>query len=193
MRDGRLTERESATLFNRLVDENKDLVFNLCYRILRNIEDAEDAAQETFISAYKAIENFRGDSAIRTWLYRIALNKSLDLRKSKNAKRKYGHLLSLLSYYKPIKNLESVYASSPERRVEDSERKEVLEAALNSIPEAQRTAILLSKYDGMSQKEIAYAMNLSEKAVESLISRAKKNLQKLLKNYYLSTLSGSEG
>lgn len=89
--------------------------------------------------------------------------------------------------------LKAAYTSSPSRRVEDKERKEVLEEALNSIPEKQRTAILLSKIEGMPQKEIADIMRLSEGAVESLLSRAKKNLQDLLRDYYVSTLGETEG
>lgn len=193
MKDERLTETEPGRLFDRLVEENKDLVYNLCYRILRNTEDAEDASQEVFISVYKSIDNFRGEADIRTWLYRIALNKALDIRKSKSAKKRAGIFLSIFGDNKPVMRLKAAYTSSPSRRVEDKERKEVLEEALNSIPEKQRTAILLSKIEGMPQKEIADIMRLSEGAVESLLSRAKKNLQDLLRDYYVSTLGETEG
>jgi len=184
LREEPLTNTETGNNFNLLVAENKDAVYRLCYKVLRSREDAEDMAQETFISAYRSMDSFRSEANIKTWLYRIALNKCLDFRRKQSAQKRMAFLQSIFGNSAAVRQLKSAVSLSPERPVEDDERRAILDTALNQIPEKQRTALLLSKTEGLSQKEIAETMNISVGAVESLISRAKENLRKLLYDYY---------
>jgi RNA polymerase sigma-70 factor (ECF subfamily) len=148
---------------------------------LHNKDDADDLTQEIFIQVYQTLPGFKGDASFSTWIYRIAVNASLNkIRKSSK---------SLF-----IQRLETVFGAdkshdvsiqipdheSPENILIHNEHREWVQQALNSLPENQRTAIVLSKYDDLSQKEIAAIMNTTEGAVEALIQRAKANLREKL-------------
>jgi RNA polymerase sigma-70 factor, ECF subfamily len=137
-----------------------------------------------FIKVFSSIKQFRGDSQLSTWIYRIAITKSLDhLRAQKRKKR-----LAILKYFsgneeKQIE-IEAPRDQRPDMLMDNSERMKVLNDVLNTLPENQRIAFSLSKYDQMSSKEIAEVLTTTVSAVESLIHRAKKNLEKKLFNYY---------
>ncbi len=193
MREEQVIRSSERTVFNEIVSGNKDSVFRLCYKILGNREDAEDMTQETFIAVYKSIGQFRSEANVKTWIYRIALNKCLDFRKRNTTRKRFAFVESLFGNGSSLRRLKASVTHSPDKPLEDKERKEILDKALNNIPENQRTALLLSKTEGLSQKEIALAMNITEGAAESLIARAKKNLQKLLYGYYNEILGVSEG
>ncbi len=176
--------------FRELVDNYQDKVISTCNSFVHNIEDAEDIAQDVFVEVYQSIKKFRGDAKISTWLHRIAVNKSLNhLRKNK----KNSVLKSIDSFYNnnggPIdKNenleIEDSKTSQSEHNIENKERAEILHNAINSLAKNQRIAFNLNKYDDLSYKEIAEVMNISLSSVESLLHRAKMNLQKKLISYY---------
>lgn len=185
-----MTDNESIGLilkgdkdqFRILVERYQQMVFRTCMGFLHNREEAEDLTQDVFIQAYQALARFKGESAFSTWLYRIAVNASLNkIRKSK-LKLVFESFENLIGSdrtgsetYPVIKNDED-----PEKIIIRQEHSEWLGRALDSLPENQKTAIVLSKYDDLSQKEIAEIMNTSEGAVEALLQRAKKNLRKKL-------------
>jgi len=164
------------------VEKYQEMVFRTCMGFLHNKEDAEDLTQDVFIQAYQALARFKGESAFSTWVYRIAVNASLNkIRKSK-LKLVFERFENLIGSdrtgsetYPVIKNDED-----PEKIIIRQEHTEWLGRALDSLPENQRTAIVLSKYDDLPQKEIAEIMNTTEGAVEALLQRAKKNLRKKL-------------
>jgi len=168
--------------YSCLVEKYQEMVFRTCMGFLHNKEDAEDLTQDVFIQAYQALARFKGESAFSTWLYRIAVNASLNkIRKSK-LKLVFERFENLTGSdrtgsdtYPVIKNDED-----PEKIIIRQEHTEWLGRALDSLPENQRTAIVLSKYDDLPQKEIAEIMNTTEGAVEALLQRAKKNLRKKL-------------
>ncbi len=168
-------EREKFGIF---VEKYQQLVFRTCMGFVHNKEDADDLTQDIFIQAYQSLPEFKMKSAFSTWLYRIAVNASLNkVRKSAGT-----------SF---IQRLESFFASEnqtagqlivsdmedPENIIIKKEHSRWIQKALDSLPENQRTAIVLSKYDDFSQKEIAEIMNTTESAVEALLQRAKKNLR----------------
>jgi len=168
-------EREKFGMF---VEKYQQLVFRTCMGFVHNKEDADDLTQDIFIQAYQSLPEFKMKSAFSTWLYRIAVNASLNkVRKSAGT-----------SF---IQRLESFFASEnqtagqlivsdmedPENIIIKKEHSRWIQKALDSLPENQRTAIVLSKYDDFSQKEIAEIMNTTESAVEALLQRAKKNLR----------------
>ncbi|MCX6232838.1 MAG: RNA polymerase sigma factor [Bacteroidetes bacterium] len=162
----------------------KDKVVNTCFGFLHNREDAEDTAQEVFIEVYLSYHKFRGDADIATWIYRIAINKSLDVYRKRNSKKTLAFLTNLLRF-DHVKTLKTAHnEEDAQTKMESKERVEVLYHALDKIPVNQRIAITLSKFEDLSQKEIAAVMDVSESAVESLLSRAKLSLRKQLGNYF---------
>jgi RNA polymerase sigma-70 factor (ECF subfamily) len=169
--------------FKALVENHQELVLNTCRGFLHNEDDALDVAQEVFIEAYRSIKKFRGESRIRTWLYRIAVNKSLNHIRY-NKKHKLPNNIEVM--YKGIgKNIDNVSNPElPDAELERSERSVVLYKAIDELPKKQKTAFVLSKFENLSYKEISEVMNKSVSSVESLLFRAKKNLQEKLVNFY---------
>lgn len=167
--------------FRMLVEQHQQMVFRTCMGFLHNKDDADDLTQDVFIQAFQSLAQFKGKSAFSTWLYRIAVNASLNkIRKSplKVMFRRFENIAG-------SKDKKEIYPPVPDK--EDPEniliRQEHIEwvwRALDSLPENQRTAIVLSKYDDLSQKEIAEIMKTTEGAVEALLQRAKKNLREKL-------------
>lgn len=170
------------TAFRQLVDGNKDRVLGVCYGYLRNRQDAEDVAQDVFVEVYRSLDNFRGESSLSTWLYRIATTKSMDLIKSRNRKKRQAFFQSA--------TLDEVTArkhtdfSDPAKEMEAEERREVMQNALEQLPDNQRVAFTLSQYEGRSSKEIGEVLELKPNAIDALMFRARKNLRKLLQTYY---------
>ncbi len=165
--------------FKQLVENYQKMVINICMGLVHNHEDAEDIAQDVFIEVFRAVEQFREDSKISTWLYRIAVNRSLNFIRD-NKKRKW-----FWSFEESIKNDSGEKfpinsAETPEEKMESDQRAKILHRAIDSLPKNQRIAFVLSKYDDLNYNEISEIMNLSKSSVESLIHRAKINLQKKL-------------
>jgi RNA polymerase sigma-70 factor, ECF subfamily len=167
--------------FKEFVDTHKKFVLNVCFKFVNNIDDANDIAQEVFIEAYRTINKFRGDSKISTWLYRISTNRSLNFLRDN---RKYITSESYSEEPEYIKNIPAESNSGPEQNTLNIEKADILNKAINSLPDKQKAAFILNKKDDLSYIEIGNILGLSVKAVESLIIRARKNLQKLLVSYY---------
>lgn len=170
--------------FELLVKSHQEKVRNTCFRYVNNVEDADDIAQEVFVQVYESLSNFREESQLSTWIYRIAVNKSLDFLRMKKRKKRFGIITSLFGFSEDNEEEVLPSESNPLQELEDNERNQVLNNAIELLPENQRTAIVLSKLDGFSNKEIAKIMDVSVSALEALIHRAKKNLQKHLTNYF---------
>ncbi|HOY31851.1 MAG TPA: RNA polymerase sigma factor [Bacteroidales bacterium] len=155
----------------------------LIFRVIRSFgisrEDAEDLSQDVFIDIYKNIRKFRKEAEVSTWLYRIAINRSINYvnksKRSKWMKRNQGDL-------KDYDN--RVFDESSEMKFMDNEQKRILYYTIDKLPENQKIAFTLNKIDELSYKEIADIMNISVSSVESLIHRAKQNLQKRLLNFF---------
>jgi RNA polymerase sigma-70 factor (ECF subfamily) len=173
-------QQKDEQAFREMVMTYQEMIVSTCYGFLRNQEEAEDVAQEVFIQIFRKVDSFRGDSKLSTWIYRIAVNKSLNKLRSKKAR----FLISLEEAFESggERNWESPLAS-----LENKERADVLKRAISKLPENQQTAFVLSKFDGQANKKIAEIMSMSLSAVEALLNRAKKNLQKYLVSYYRNT------
>jgi RNA polymerase sigma-70 factor, ECF subfamily len=174
---------ESA--FKELVESYRRMVVNTCFGLLHNMEDAEDVAQDVFIEVFRSVGDFRADSKISTWLYRIAVNRSLNFIRD-NKKRKWFQSFDEVVKAKKetLNQLNHQSADDPESEMESSQRALILHEAIDALPENQRVAFTLNKYEDLAYKEISEVMNLSLSSVESLIHRAKKNLQKKLYKCY---------
>lgn len=182
----------SAAAFRTLVETHQERVINTCYRFLLSREDAEDVAQEVFLEVYKSIRDFREEAKLSTWIYRIAVTRSLDLIRKRKRKKRMSFLKSSLGLEEVAEKIPASHGGSPDSKLENRERQQVLQNALNSLADNQRTAFVLSKYEEYSYQEIADIMGTSLSAVESLIHRAKKSLQKKLANYYEKNQSGNK-
>ena len=167
------------TAFKYLVDTYQDRVFNTAIGIVQNAEDAEDVAQEVFIQVYRSIHNFKGESKLSTWLYRIATTRSLDLLRSRKSKKRFGFMQRLFGDdNEPIHELPNF--NHPGVVLEKKENAAKLFKAIAQLPENQKAAFTLHKLEDLSYQEISEVMHTSIPAVESLMHRAKQNLKKIL-------------
>ena len=166
------------TAFRTFYELYKDLTYNVCYRILNNKDDAEDATQDVFIKVFKSIQKFRGDAKLSTWLYQIAVNISLNYARRKKiiAFLSLDFLLGKEEYFVDTSSV------SPHDELEKNESEMQVQQAINTLPARQRTAVILQRYEGLSYKEIAEIMKTSLSAVESLLHHAKENLADRLLN-----------
>ena len=157
-------------------------IYNATLSYVQNKEDAEEIVQDTLISALSGLKRFKNEATLKTWVYSIALNKSKDFLKYKSRKKRAGKIISInknvdddrVQYYEPSNFIH------PGIELESKEQMSLLFDAINQLPANQKTALILAKLDKVPQKEIAVIMNLSLKAVESLLTRAKINLRKHL-------------
>jgi RNA polymerase sigma-70 factor (ECF subfamily) len=166
--------------FKELVDKNQEMIINVCNSFLHNRDDAMDVAQEVFIKAYNSFDKFKGKSKISSWLYRIAVNKSLNFIRDRKRQNIFNSLDFLFEKTNEIsENLEDQSGNSQDS-IENEETKEILKQTISELPKKQKTALVLSKYEELSYKEIAEIMNISLSETGVLINRAKKKLQSKL-------------
>jgi RNA polymerase sigma-70 factor (ECF subfamily) len=162
------------------VENYRNRVFHTVLNILQDSEEAEDAAQETFIQVFESIGSFKEESSLSTWIYRIAVHKALDkLRRRKTRQQ----LHKILPWWMPDEKKSALF-QHPGIAAENKEKAAVLFKAIESLPEKQKLAFTLIKVQGMNYEEACEILQQNIKAVESLISRAKVNLQKQLEQYY---------
>ncbi len=155
------------------------MVYNLSINYLQNHEDAQEITQDVFVAVYRSMDKFRNESSISTWIYRITINKCLDHIKASKRKKRISFFTSLFGG-EISENTFSAF-DHPGILLEQKQAMERLFRCINGLPDKQKTALLLSKTENMSQAEIAEVMGLSVKAVESLIQRAKSNLSEILR------------
>lgn len=172
--------------FNDLVSEYKDRLLNVCYGYLKDIDDAEDLTQEVFVEVYRTISNFKEESSLFTWMYRIAISRSLDeLKKRGSLKRAAFFEKRIRSEAADIEMSQTASdLPTPEEDITQKQQQKFIQDCLNELPETQRTAFVLSQQDGVSYKEIAAIMNKSLSSIESLVHRSKQNLRKSMEANY---------
>ncbi|HKP95829.1 MAG TPA: sigma-70 family RNA polymerase sigma factor [Fibrobacteria bacterium] len=172
--------------FNRLVLKHKDRIFGLCLRLLAgNREEAEDAAQESFVKVFHGLGDFRLEAKFSSWLYRIAVNTC----KNRLVSRPYREARR----HRDLKAAESdgaPSAPSPAQVLEAKGKRERIEAAIAGLPEEQRTLVVLRDIEGRSYEEIAETTGLNPGTVKSRLNRGRRQLQEWLREYlreYLPT------
>ena len=170
--------------FQSLVSDHSERVYNLCLSILQNQSDSEDVTQEVFTTVFLSISQFKGDSKLSTWIYRIAVNKCQEHIRSKSRRKRFGFLTTLekAEISNPI-NLSTSF-QHPGIELEKKERAAILFAAIDRLPENQKIAFTLHKIDGLPYEEVAEVMSTSLSSIESLIFRARQKLRQLLADYY---------
>ncbi|WP_321307791.1 RNA polymerase sigma factor [Marinifilum fragile] len=169
--------------FRHLVESYQSMVVNTAMGMIHNMADAEDVAQEVFIQVYNSIYDFRLESSLKTWIYRITITRSLNAVRSKGRKSFFTRLEDLFFTKREVGIGESSLPN-PQKRLEEMDHSEAIQSAMNTLPDNQKVAFTLSKYEDLSYKEIAEVMQVSKSSVESLLYRAKVNLQKKLLDYY---------
>lgn len=164
--------------FEQLTSAYQKRAFNIAYRMLGNLEDANDVTQEALLKVYKSLHNFRGNSSFSTWLYSIVNNVCIDfIRKNKKVK-----LLSIdkqqegESYQREIPD----EINTPECLFEKKEVKRMVHDAINQLSYEQRNIIILRDIQGFSYQEIAEMLHISIGTVKSRINRARSNLKEII-------------
>jgi RNA polymerase sigma-70 factor (ECF subfamily) len=172
-----------AIAFRELVETRQNLVFNTVIGFLQNTEDAEDVTQDVFVKIFESIAQFKGESALSTWVYRVAVTTALEFLRRKKRKKRFGFLSPILGENNEL-TVELPDFHHPGVTLDNREKAAMLFKAIKQLPENQQTAFILNKVEGLSYQEVAEIMKTSLSAVESLLHRAKTNLKDLLKNFY---------
>ena len=173
----------NQTAFLTLYQKHSALVYNTALSYVQNAEDAEEITQDVFVEIHRSIHKFKGESKLKTWIYRITINKGLDFtRKKKSLKR--SALVFSLPERETQNQSQTIAFKHPGILLENQENAQLLFQAIELLPDKQKMAFVLSYIEGLPRQEIAEAMVLSLKAVESLLQRAKKNLRKKLDKFY---------
>jgi RNA polymerase sigma-70 factor (ECF subfamily) len=176
---------KSINAYSKLVDDFQQKVFGTCISFVPNKEDAEDIAQEVFVEVFNSIEKFKGHSKLSTWIYRITTNKCLEFIRKKNTKKRFAFLQSITGNAISMDKTDYfTEMNHPGILLENKELNVTLFKAINSLPDSQTVVFTLHKIDGRSYQEVAEITERSLSSVESIMFRAKKNLQKTLEYYY---------
>ncbi len=175
--------------FRELVERYSGTVYNLALRLTNNPQEAEEVLQETFISAFRALDRFEGRSKLSTWLYRIAYNAALmRLRKREPA---------TTSIDEPVVGEEGEvlprqlvdWGALPDEIVLNGELQAALHRAVGSLPESLRAVFVLSDIEGLSTAETAETLNLTETNVKVRLHRARLALREKLADYFANTVA----
>ena len=163
--------------FEVLVRRHEKTIFNLVYRMLGDYDDAIEVSQEVFLSAYRAIGQFRGDANFSTWLYRIALNHATTQRRSNNSRQ---HRTA------PIEDMELIRDSQPgpAETLEKKEMQERVQLALNKLSPEDAAVILLRDLQDVPYDEVARLLEIPVGTVKSRLHRARQALKSLLATYF---------
>ncbi|MEY8848904.1 RNA polymerase sigma factor [Psychroserpens sp. XS_ASV72] len=160
--------------FAVLVDRYKDLVFTLAMRMLKNREEAEEVAQDTFVKSFQKLDRFKGDSKFSTWLYRVAYNTCLD-RIKKNKKHLNDVEINEFTAHQ-VRALDNILDS-----IEEKEKSEIIIACINNLPSEESFLLTLYYFDELSLDEISTIVGINSNAIKVKLFRTRKKLAKLLK------------
>lgn len=171
-----MSEEKAEYSFEDIVEEYSALVFNLTYRILGNHADAEDAAQDAFMAAYRNFERFRGESKVSTWLYRIATNAALmRLRKDRNKRQLTQTGYDEMQLTSPT--------DGPEKLALNSELRRHLEGGLDRLAPNLKAAVVLRDVQGLSNEEAAEIVGISVSSLKARLHRGRVLLRQYIQEY----------
>ena len=172
-------QRGDRSAFDFLVIKYQHKIIQLVNRYVKDPSEAQDVAQEAFIKAYRALGNFRGDSAFYTWLYRIAINTAKNYLVSRS--RRSSDYQVDIQDAEALENAPQLQGmETPERLLLNQEIIDTIKTAIDKLPEEMRTAIMLREFEGMSYEEIAEAMDCPVGTVRSRIFRAREAIDNKL-------------
>jgi RNA polymerase sigma-70 factor, ECF subfamily len=193
LRESRLVDRlkqRDEGAFREMVVTYQQRVYNLVYRMLGNKEEAEDLAQEVFVTVFKSIDSFRGESKLSTWIYRIAVNHCKN--RHKYLARRMYHASQPLDELSergaagrdggPTMALQA-QISEPDKVLMGLQLEEAIQREIAALDEEQRLLVILRDIQGLSYQEIATIANLAEGTVKSRLHRARMSLKDRLQKY----------
>ena len=164
-------------LFRLLIERHQQHIFNLCYRMLRQFEEADDATQDTFLKAYRSLKQFRGDARLKTWLCQIARNECLNRLRHENM----ASLDQQLTTDHSFQIADST--PSPLELIEQQETQSIIHEAINKLPHQYRLVITLFHLNGLSYEEISQVMEIPMGTVKTHIFRARELLKSKLQAF----------
>lgn len=162
----------------------KTRVYNTALSYLQNVSDAEEVTQDVFVKIFQSAARFEQKSSVSTWIYRITVNQSLDRLNHRNRQKRFGVLVSLFRDNSPQEAISLPHFDHPGVLLEQKEHARILFQAIESLPDQQKTAFILSFIEGLPRQEAADVMEVSLKALESLLQRAKANLRTRLDYFF---------
>jgi RNA polymerase sigma-70 factor, ECF subfamily len=176
-----------AAAFDFLVSEHSPGIYALLYRLTEDPEEARDLTQETFLQAFRAVANFRGDADLRTWLYRIAVNQARN-RWRWWRRRRRNVTVSLDAtdeeHERPLAaQLRDERSVDPEQATLAHERERLLTQALRSLSRVYREVVVLRDIEGLSYEEVAATLEISVGTVKSRLSRGRNELRRRLEGF----------
>jgi RNA polymerase sigma-70 factor (ECF subfamily) len=167
---------EEFTDFDQIVENYSDFVYNVAFRMMGSPEDAQDVAQDAFLSAFRAFDRFRGESRVTTWLYRITTNAALmKLRKEKKARTLN------------VPGVEDMvipdWSEAPERFATNTELGEKLKEGISMLPDDLKAAVVLRDVEGLSNTEAADILDTTVSSLKSRLHRGRVTLRKYLDDF----------
>ncbi|WP_411768185.1 RNA polymerase sigma factor [Winogradskyella sp. A3E31] len=165
-----------ARAYAQLVDRYKDLVYTLAIRMLKNREEAEEVAQDTFIKVFKSLDRFKGDSKFSTWIYRVAYNTCLD-----NIKKNKKHINNVAIDEYTFNKLDTI--DNALDNIIKEERSTLIKDCINKLPEDSSALLTLFYFEELSLEEISKIINVEANTVKVKLFRARKKLAVILEQY----------
>lgn len=180
-------KRGDMDAFAGLVDKYKQPVINLMFRMVHDLEEAEDLAQNVFLRVFQSAQRYEVNAKFSTWLFTIARNSCFnELRRRSRHPTESMDTLPNDDSEQPVRQYEDVKADSPPDAFLHEELEQKIQEALDELPEKQRLGILLCRQDELSYEEIAKVLECSVSATKSLIHRGRETLKQKLKPYLLT-------
>lgn len=185
----KLFQQTDSSIFEKLVDQYGKSLYAASLQILRNSQDAEDAVQETFLKAFRALDGFRGDSSLYTWLYRIAQNQSL----MKLRKRNRAVTVSLDACTTPFEGEQESLPSAQWLRCENPDPglslhtrqlSEFIRDCIQELPDNYRQVYLLKDVKSLSENQVCRRLGISKPSMKSRVHRARVLVRKRVKDHF---------
>lgn len=170
--------------FALMVDTYSTKIYRLALRMMSNEQEAEDVLQETFMNAYKALPSFEGRSSLGTWLYRIASNQALMRLRKKNPVAMSVDDPIVDDEWEEIPRQFVDWCCLPEKELMTTEALDELDSALDTLTSNLRTVFILRDVNGLSTRETAQVLNISEAAVKTRLLRGRLKLREALSSYF---------
>jgi RNA polymerase sigma factor (sigma-70 family) len=172
-------QQGSEAAFRTLVERYQQRVYSTAFSLLRSAEEAEDVAQEVFVEVYQTVARFRSETALSTWLYRLATSRALQHRRRASAKKRFAYFTSLLGFHNQVLHEPPDHAH-PLALLEGEQQLRLLLDHIGRLPNQQQVAFTLRHEQDLSYDEIAAVLDTTVSAVESLLFRARQTLRQHL-------------
>lgn len=183
--------KKDPVAFEQLVKRYQSMVLNICLRLLGDYHQAEETAQDVFVQIFQKASSFRHESKVSSWIYRIAVNRSLNMiRRNKRIRWMKNVGFPQLDKYSEEKIQFESKQNGPMILFERKEFRKILQKAVDRLPEKQKAAFILNQFEGLSAEEISEILKVSINNVEVRIHRAKRKLQSILTGQIEKNRSG---